>query len=226
MRKHEEIDTIILPALSSTYSCVNCKLQQSIRSGWNMCRGPWREASPLQLYYPRLISSTTPTHQHPRNASQTHHCKKREHGSDAVHTRNKTTSDNIKRTNKKKEISFLGCGESNPGLLRKQTLLGSESQRCYRYTTPDSRSNVVSDNLGYKHLPLFLLYTPFYTHGKKQQRDTTARCMHASDMHACMSHSHALYKIRGLLTFALVHCLVHFSAIGGIACIILSRLFP
>ncbi|KAK0721665.1 hypothetical protein B0T26DRAFT_190432 [Lasiosphaeria miniovina] len=31
----------------------------------------------------------------------------------------------------------LGCGESNPGLLREQTLLSSESQRCYRYTTPD-----------------------------------------------------------------------------------------
>ena len=31
----------------------------------------------------------------------------------------------------------LGYRESNPGLLREQSLLGSESQRCYRYTIPD-----------------------------------------------------------------------------------------
>ena len=35
----------------------------------------------------------------------------------------------------KKNMLDLGCGESNPGLL--STLLRSESQRCYRYTTPD-----------------------------------------------------------------------------------------
>ena len=34
-------------------------------------------------------------------------------------------------------VLLLGYGESNPGLLRDQTLLGSESQRCYRYTIPD-----------------------------------------------------------------------------------------
>ena len=31
----------------------------------------------------------------------------------------------------------LGYRESNPGLLREQSLLRSESQRCYRYTIPD-----------------------------------------------------------------------------------------
>ncbi len=31
----------------------------------------------------------------------------------------------------------LGYRESNPGLLREQSLLSSESQRCYRYTIPD-----------------------------------------------------------------------------------------
>ena len=37
----------------------------------------------------------------------------------------------------KKDKLRLGYGESNPGLLRDQTLLRSESQRCYRYTIPD-----------------------------------------------------------------------------------------
>ena len=32
---------------------------------------------------------------------------------------------------------ILGYRESNPGLLREQSLLRSESQRCYRYTIPD-----------------------------------------------------------------------------------------
>jgi hypothetical protein len=36
-----------------------------------------------------------------------------------------------------KRTSELGYRESNPGLLRRQSLLGSESQRCYRYTIPD-----------------------------------------------------------------------------------------
>ena len=37
-----------------------------------------------------------------------------------------------------KRYIILGYRESNPGLLRKQSLLRSESQRCYRYTIPDS----------------------------------------------------------------------------------------
>ena len=36
-----------------------------------------------------------------------------------------------------KKILRLGYRESNPGLLREQSLLRSESQRCYRYTIPD-----------------------------------------------------------------------------------------
>ncbi|KAK3503223.1 hypothetical protein B0T13DRAFT_456753 [Neurospora crassa] len=42
-------------------------------------------------------------------------------------------------TEKRKKILRLGYRESNPGLLREQSLLRSESQRCYRYTIPDSR---------------------------------------------------------------------------------------
>ena len=38
--------------------------------------------------------------------------------------------------NEKRKLR-LGYRESNPGLLREQSLLSSESQRCYRYTIPD-----------------------------------------------------------------------------------------
>jgi hypothetical protein len=38
----------------------------------------------------------------------------------------------------KKTTSELGYRESNPGLLREQSTVGTvESQRCYRYTIPD-----------------------------------------------------------------------------------------
>ena len=38
----------------------------------------------------------------------------------------------------RKRNILLGYRESNPGLLRNKSLLRSESQRCYRYTIPDS----------------------------------------------------------------------------------------
>ena len=46
---------------------------------------------------------------------------------------------NKKRTRRlqKEKDKRLGYRESNPGLLREQSLLRSESQRCYRYTIPD-----------------------------------------------------------------------------------------
>jgi hypothetical protein len=41
-------------------------------------------------------------------------------------------------TGPKKTTSELGYRESNPGLLREQSTVGTvESQRCYRYTIPD-----------------------------------------------------------------------------------------
>ena len=33
--------------------------------------------------------------------------------------------------------THLGCGESNPGLMRNSELDGIESHGCYRYTTPE-----------------------------------------------------------------------------------------
>ena len=41
------------------------------------------------------------------------------------------------KKDKKECVVRLGYRESNPGLLREQSLLRSESQRCYRYTIPD-----------------------------------------------------------------------------------------
>ncbi len=42
-----------------------------------------------------------------------------------------------KNETRRKKMMNLGYRESNPGLMSKLSLLGSESHRCYRYTIPD-----------------------------------------------------------------------------------------